>query len=181
MELRVREVLEEKLDRILQEFGVDKLSDVLDSEEGGVDFEDLYVSALLTPEEAEFRASELVDRVRERAAAARDGSKLLGSTAELDTAKAREIADHQLPYWTERMTVSYLRMAGDRGGQAVADDVGYQLRWLDGEAQRRAVFTRAEADHPGTTLLSLEHPRVRGLTARLPHFRPRTAPDRCNR
>jgi SNF2 family DNA or RNA helicase len=43
VELRVREVLEEKLQRILEEFGVDKLSDVLDSEEGGVDFEQLYV------------------------------------------------------------------------------------------------------------------------------------------
>ena len=51
VELRVREVLEEKLERILQEFGVDKLADVLDTEEGGVDFEDLYVSAVLTPEE----------------------------------------------------------------------------------------------------------------------------------
>ena len=170
VELRVREVLEEKLERILQEFGVDKLADVLDTEEGGVDFEDLYVSAVLTPEEAEVRASELADRVRERAAAARDGSKLLGSTAALDAGEARTIADHQLPYWTERMTVSYLRMASDHGGEAVADDVGYQLRWPDGETQRRAVFTRAEADHPGTALLSLEHPRVRGLTARLPHF-----------
>ena len=31
VELRVREVLEEKLARILEEFGVDKLADVLDS------------------------------------------------------------------------------------------------------------------------------------------------------
>ena len=39
VELRVREVLEEKLARILEEFGVDKLADVLDSEEGEVDFD----------------------------------------------------------------------------------------------------------------------------------------------
>ena len=38
VELRVREVLEEKLQRILEEFGVDKLADVLDSEEGGASF-----------------------------------------------------------------------------------------------------------------------------------------------
>ena len=41
VELRVREVLEEKLQRILEEFGVDKLSDVLDSEEGDIPFEAL--------------------------------------------------------------------------------------------------------------------------------------------
>jgi SNF2 family DNA or RNA helicase len=42
VELRVRDVLEEKLQRILEEFGVDKLADVLDSEEGGVPFEELF-------------------------------------------------------------------------------------------------------------------------------------------
>ena len=39
VELRVREVLEEKLARILEEFGVDKLSDVLDSDAADVDFD----------------------------------------------------------------------------------------------------------------------------------------------
>ena len=52
VELRVREVLEEKLARILEEFGVDKLADVLDSEEGGVPFETLFAQAILSPEEA---------------------------------------------------------------------------------------------------------------------------------
>jgi superfamily II DNA or RNA helicase len=172
VELRVREVLEEKLARILEEFGVDKLADVLDSEEGGADFEDLYVSAVLTPEDAEKRAIELAERVRERAAAAREGSKMLGGTSELDPSQARRIADHQIPYWTERMTISYLRMEGDRGGEALADGVGYRLQWPDGTMQRRVVFSRQEAERPGTTLLSMENPRVRELTSRLPQFVP---------
>jgi superfamily II DNA or RNA helicase len=172
VELRVREVLEEKLARILEEFGVDKLADVLDSEEGGADFEDLYVSAVLTPEDAEERASELAARVRERAAAAREGSKALGGTTALDPSQARKIADHQLPYWTERMTVSYLRMDGDRDCKATDDSVGYRLQWPDGEVQRRAVFSRQEAERPGTTLLSMEHSKVRELTSRLPQFAP---------
>jgi superfamily II DNA/RNA helicase len=71
VELRVREVLEEKLQRILDEFGLDKLSDVLDSEEGGVDFEQLYVEAMLSPEDAEARAEALAAAIRERAVAAR--------------------------------------------------------------------------------------------------------------
>ena len=73
VELRVREVLEEKLERILAEFGVDKLADVLDSEEGGVDFDALYMSAMLTPDEAEARAAAMADAIRERAAAANEG------------------------------------------------------------------------------------------------------------
>ena len=172
VEQRVREVLEEKLERILEEFGVDKLADVLDSEEGGVDFDSLYMSAVLTPEEAEARAKQLAERVRERAAAAKDGSKVLGATTDLDPSAAQKIAQHQMPFWTERMTVSYLRTQTDHGGEAAADDVGYRLVWPDGTKQRRAVFSRQEATQAGTTLLSLEHPAVRSLTARLPLFAP---------
>jgi len=172
VELRVREVLEEKLERILEEFGVDKLADVLDSEEGGVDFDDLYMNAVLTPEEAEARANELAARIRERAEAANEGSKILGATPELDPSAAQKIAEHQVPYWTERMTVAYLRSRRDEGAEAANDDVGYHLRWPDGTSFRRAVFTRREAETGGTSLLSLEHPQVRALTARIPLFAP---------
>ena len=172
VELRVREVLEEKLERILEEFGVDKLADVLDSEEGGVDFDDLYVSAVLTPEEAEARAEALAARIREKAAAAKEGSKILGSFETLDPSAAQEVAQHQVPYWTERMTVAYL--TGESDGAAEPHEVGrgYRLSWPDGTSEDRAVFSRQEAEWPGTTLLSLEDSRVRDLTTKLPHFAP---------
>jgi superfamily II DNA or RNA helicase len=172
VELRVREVLEEKLARILEEFGVDKLADVLDSEEDGLDFDGLYLSAVLAPEEAEARAEELADRVRDRAVAAREGSTLLGSTGILDPGAAQKIANHQLPYWTERMTLSYLKSQADHGAKAEADDVGYRLLWPDGTSHRRAVFTRKESEQAGTSLVSLENSYVRGLTVMLPQCAP---------
>ena len=172
VELRVREVLEEKLERILEEFGVDKLADVLDSEEGGVDFENLYVNAVLTPEEAEMRVTQLAERIRKQAMESREGSRLLGSTSDLDPGAARRIADHQVPYWTERMTLSYLKAEEHEGGEVEADKVGYLLRWPDGVVQRQVVFSRQEAEQPGTTLLTLEHPRIRGLTANLLRYAP---------
>jgi len=46
VELRCERVLEEKLRRILEEFGVDKLADVLDSEEGGIPFEELFAQTI---------------------------------------------------------------------------------------------------------------------------------------
>ena len=98
VELRVRDVLEEKLARILEEFGVDKLADVLDSEEGGVSFEELFAQAITAPEEAERRASALADEIRQRAKEARAGSSLLSATEQLDPSAARTIANHQMPY-----------------------------------------------------------------------------------
>lgn len=172
VELRVREVLQTKLATILTEFGVDKLADVLDSEEGGIDFDDLYRKAVMEPEAAEAQADELAERVRAKAVATRDGLSVLGSPTEPDTTVARKIAHHRLPYWTERMVVSYLQSEDDQRALAEADDTGYRVRWPDGYTQRRVVFSRSEAERSGTTLLTLENPRVRSLTTMLRPFAP---------
>ncbi len=172
VELRVREVLEEKLQRILEEFGVDKLGDVLDSEEGDVDFDNLYIGAVLTPDKAEERAIELAEQIRRRAQAAHEGASVLGGVEELDPSGAKRIEDHQMPFWTERMTVSHLRTLVAKGAVADRDEDGYRLRWPDGFEVRKAVFSRSEAANAGTTHLSLEEPRIRCLVASLPHFVP---------
>ena len=172
VELRVRDVLEEKLRRILDEFGVDKLADVLDCEESGVSFEDLFAQAILAPEEAEHRAMALADEIRRRAEEARAGSGMLNSTEMLDPSAAQKIANHQMPYWTERMTLSFLRSQDSAGASVVTADVGHDLRWPNGDVIAGAVFYRDDADRPGTTLISLEDERVRGLMSNLPVFAP---------
>ena len=172
VELRVREVLEEKLARILEEFGVDKLADVLDSEDGGVPFEALFAQAMIAPEDAEQRAAGVADEIRRRAEEARAGSKLLSATERLDPAAAQKIANHQMPYWTERMTLGYLRSQESAGASVKAAAVGHDLRWPNGEICLAAVFSRDEADRPGARLISLEDEKVRGLTNSLPVFAP---------
>lgn len=49
IENRVREVLEEKLSVILEEMGVDKYSDVLDSEIAELDFTEVYIRSIAKP------------------------------------------------------------------------------------------------------------------------------------
>lgn len=53
VERRVREVLEEKLSVILKEMGVDKYSDVLDSEVAEVDFTEVYMNSIGKPRSVE--------------------------------------------------------------------------------------------------------------------------------
>jgi len=165
-------LLEEKLQRILEEFGVDKLADVLDSEEGGVSFDDLYISAVLSPEEAAARVEALAEQIRQRVQASQRGTKILTSSGQLQTEAALKIANHQLPFWTERMTVSFLRLNRQHGAVADRTDAGYRLRWPDGTEIDPAVFHRAEADSTGATHVTLEDPKVRGLVSRLPCFVP---------
>lgn len=172
VELRVREVLEEKLARILEEFGVDKLADVLDSEDGGVPFEALFAQAMIAPEDAEQRAAGVADEIRRRAEEARAGTRLLSATERLDPTAAQKIANHQMPYWTERMTLGYLRSQKSAGASVKAAAVGHDLRWPNGKICLAAVFSRDEADRPGAKLISLEDEKVRGLTNSLPVFAP---------
>lgn len=172
VELRVRDVLEEKLQRILEEFGVDKLADVLDSEEGGVPFEELFVQAVLCPKDAEKKAAILADEIRRRAEETRAGAKLLSPTPQLDPSVAQEVTTHQMPFWTERLTLAHLRDQKSTGARAERASVGYNLHWPDGHEVNGAVFTREEAEQPGTQLLSLEDERVRALVAQLPVFAP---------
>jgi superfamily II DNA/RNA helicase len=172
VELRVREVLEEKLATILAEFGVDKLSDVLDSEEGGVPFEELFKAAVLSPEDAEARAVRLAEEIRRRAEEARSGSRTLGAVESLSTDQARQVANHQLPYWTERMVVSFLNRDPKSGTQATPQNGRFNLVWPDGVEQSDVVFDRAEGEESGGTVLTVEDRRVRQLLARLPSLPP---------
>ena len=172
VERRVRDVLEEKLQKILDEFGVDKLADVLDSEEGDVPFEALFVNAVLSPDGAEQRAEELAEQIRQRAEQSRAGAQLLSPVERLDPTAAQQVATHQMPFWTERLTLAYFASRETDGASVTKGAVGYDLRWPDGSEVRSAVFAREESEQPGALCLSLEDERIRGLIKGLPVFAP---------
>ncbi len=172
VELRIREVLTEKLQTILDEFGVDKLADVLDSEEGGTSFEALFAQAIANPDDAERRAEELVEEIREKASSSREMLGMLAEDQAPDEAEARRLLEHQMPFWTERMTVAYLSSRSRDGTEAVPRGASYRLRWEDGSLTEKAVFRRDDVRDEDTTLLSLSDARLRQLVGRLPVHAP---------
>jgi SNF2 family DNA or RNA helicase len=168
VEFRVREVLEEKLAVILDEFGVDKTGDVLDSAQAGQLFDELYVDALLDPTQVAAKVENAVNQLREQADAVKGSSAILGGDEELDLTDAQKWINHPLPHWVERMTVSYLQA---HGGSAERSRHAWTLTFPSGEQIKDAVFTHREAvAKPSARHLTLEDPRVRGLTANLPRF-----------
>jgi superfamily II DNA or RNA helicase len=169
IEHRVQEVLQEKLAAILADFGVDKMSDVLDSAEVASDFEGLYKEAILSPEELEPKVQELESELRERFREATTTNRLLTGEAELNTWLVERISTHPLPYWTERMLVNYVLSAGGRVEPRLA---GYDLTWPEGLAMKGVSFSREEADRHSLSYLSLGEPRVRELLSRLPFVVP---------
>ncbi|MDA8239285.1 MAG: helicase-related protein [Nitrospiraceae bacterium] len=170
VEHRVREVLEQKLAIIFEEFGIDKTGDVLDSAQAGHMFDEMYVEAILNPEKVEDSVESVVARLQEQAHEARTTASVLGATEDLEPGEAQRLLTHPLPHWVERMTVSYLKA---HGGQAERKSQSWNLAWPDGETYENVVFTGKEAERlPAARHLTLEEPKVRGLAMRLPRFAP---------
>lgn len=166
VEFRVREVLEQKLSVIFDEFGIDKTGDVLDSAQAGELFEDVFASAILNPDGIETSVDHTVARLREEIQQVREASAIYGISEEPDVQAAERLRSHPLPHWVERMTVGYLN---SHGGAASRKRSWWDLNWPDGQEHRKAVFSAREADRlTDATLLNLENSRVRGLALNLP-------------
>ena len=166
VEFRVREVLEQKLSVIFEEFGIDKTGDVLDSAQAGELFEDVFASAILNPDGIETSVDHTVARMRDEIQQVRESSAIYGISEEPDLQTAERLRSHPLPHWVERMTVGYLN---SHGGVATRKRSWWDLKWPDGQEQRKAVFSAREADRlTDATLLNLENSRVRGLALNLP-------------
>jgi hypothetical protein len=132
VEFRVREVLEQKLSVIFEEFGIDKTGDVLDSAQAGELFENLFIEAILTnPQDSGFGRTEgtpeggepgmasinpngietsvdhTVAKIRDEIQEVREASAIYGISEEPDVQAAERLRSHPLPHWVERMTVSF--------------------------------------------------------------------------
>lgn len=164
VELRVHEVLEEKLKTIFAEFGVDKTGDVLDSAESGAAFEKVYADAILNPDRIEQNVEQLMKDVRERAESERSGKSLYDDVA-LDPSLAAKYINHPMPFWIERMTTAYLRA---EGCQVEKKLFAYDLEWPDGEQMHDICFFGREAQDRGLNHISLENAKLRSLVERLP-------------
>lgn len=168
VEHRVREVLDQKLAVILNEFGVDKTGDVIDSALAGKLFDELYTDAIIHPDNIEKAVDRVVTQVQTIATDERQKSVLADSETSFDMTIAQQLHDHPLPHWVERMTTSYIRSFG---GAAEIKNKAWRLVWPDGEIHNATVFSGKDAQHrPSATHLTIENKRVRSLAVSIPFW-----------
>jgi len=180
VERRVLEVLQEKLKIILDEFGIDKTGDVLDSGQASRLFDELYIRSILNPEDLNRSIEDVIQELRDQARQARNAASVLGSMEGLSAADVQNVVAHPLPYWVERMTVSWLNHCRDHGsadskikpGAEIVAKEGihkiWRLTWPDG-FEHEACFTDSASRVPR---VGLEEPRIRGLLQSIPMFVP---------
>ena len=168
VEGRVQDVLQLKLATILEEFGVDKSADVLDSAASEQAVERLFLEAILNPGTLEHRVDHFLAEVRDQAQGVHEARATYAVSNpeewKAGQAFARETADHPLPRWLECLTLASIEA---EGGTVRPRLGGYDLAWGDGTAWEAVTFDRRHADATGARLLTLEEPRLSALLRRL--------------
>ncbi|QXP85332.1 helicase-related protein [Methylococcus sp. Mc7] len=192
VEHRVRQVLEEKLAVIAQEFGVDKAADVMDSVEVEPIFDELFVHGLQDPSSIDTECDAVINKVREKVAASRKDTDLLTEDHALEADDARKWRDHPAQYWLERAITAGLPA---RGGMAVREGNCWRIRWPDWggsdksaglpictpkaplgasgrdvatESPRVCFDARTAEQNPEMEWITLEDPRARAVISELP-------------
>lgn len=168
VEHRVRQVLEEKLAVIAEEFGVDKAADVMDSAEVEPVFDELFVQSLQHPEAIERECDSVVSQLRTTLAESNRNSDLLAVPHDLDADQARKWRDHPAQFWLERAVINGLAV---RGGSATQDGNLWHVRWADDAETPQACFdARAAGENPAAEWLTMEDPRARAIISDVPRF-----------
>lgn len=111
---RVYEVIEEKLNQILNQLGIDKTADVLDStlERGRIN--QLYLTSLLNPGKFEQESSNWLDDIRLKLKdyKSTEGALPITDSKDIKADKVEAIKHSPLPKWLENLTKNYLQTKG---------------------------------------------------------------------
>jgi len=172
VEHRVRDVLESKLQVILDEFGVDKTSDVLDSAEANHLFDELFMESISNPETMDQELAKALKVIQGGARDKRSQDGLFSDGKSLNPNAYQKVIDHPLPYWVEQMVNQYLSFKSSQGVDASftrAENGSICVKWPDGANWEDITFIGKEAQKtPGLKHITLENPKVRGLSTHLP-------------
>lgn len=113
IERRVQQVLENKLAVILKELGIDKYSDVLDSEYGEINFSDAYLKSISDPENIESNLKAIEDELREQIQNKNEIKDIIREDKEL-TDIIGEQSNFNINYALSQMLDYYTAYRGER-------------------------------------------------------------------
>lgn len=110
VEHRVYEVIEIKLNQIMEQLGIDKTTDVLDSTLERENLNRLYLKSLLDPERFEQAGANWLEEIKLKLKGfqSTEGSLPIVDSADIKAEKVDAIKHSPLPIWLEKMTINYL-------------------------------------------------------------------------
>jgi SNF2 family DNA or RNA helicase len=174
---RVYEVIETKLDQIMNELGIDKTSDVLDSTLERDSINKLYLASLLNPSKFKEESEDWLTEIKQKLLnyQSTEGALPTVATSEISVESVEAIKHSPLPKWLETLTFNFLTAKGINYDRSI-DGIRFRIPGF-----KENVFTfdvRAGINNPIPEPLTLQHEIVQSiLSDATPHLRTDAIPQ----
>lgn len=162
VDTRVYEIIVEKLDAILNELGIDKSGDVLDSTIDMKKVNHLYLQSLLDPKRFDFASDSWLYEIRKKLHDYKSTEGILPAFSENDIEKesAGEIKYSPLPVWLEELMDLYVRSENGKITKLITGATEYTID----NRKLKAIFdSAAHGDNPDCEHLTLQYPVVKRI------------------
>ena len=169
VDLRVYEVIVEKLNNILNQLGIDKTSDVLDSTIEMKSINNLYLRSLLDPKHFEFAEESWLHEIKEKLRNFKSTKGILPKVkeSEIEYKKAAEIKHSPLPKWLEDLVVTYVKIHDGTANKNLLGIFEFKLQ----DIKRQVVFdSELSLNNPGVEHLTLQHDWIKKILSELGEF-----------
>lgn len=162
VDLRVYEVIHEKLNNILNQLGIDKTSDVLDSTIEMKSISGLYLRNLLDPEHFEFVGDSWLYEIKAKLRNFQSTEGILPQVqeSEIDNKKAAEIKHSPLPQWLESLVREHCRI---HNGSFSKNLLGFADIKVNGDNKKVVFDSELSLNNPGVEHLTLQHDWIRKI------------------
>jgi len=162
VDLRVYQVIEEKLGRILNELGIDKTSDVLDSAIDMQQVNQLYLQSLLNPENFSYSGDRWLRDIKAKLKDYQSTEGILPeiSEEEIDFNKANEIKNSPLPIWLEELVLQHVLINEGSAQKSLDNHLSIKL---DGQERHISFDAETAINHPNVEHITLQHAMVKKL------------------
>lgn len=162
VDIRVYQIIVEKLDAILQELGIDKTSDVLDSTIDMKRVNHLYLQSLLDPNRFDFASDRWLYDIKGKLNDYKSTEGALPVFNEDDISKESigEIKFSPLPVWLEKLMDLYTL---NENGKIDKKLTGVTSYTINGEKITAIFDSSKHGDNPDAEHLTLQHPIVKRI------------------
>lgn len=159
---RVYEVVETKLTQIMNELGIDKTSDVLDSTLERDQLNRLYLTSLLNPAKFEQESNSWLDEIKSKLREYKSTEGALPTLASQDikAEKVDAIKHSPLPKWLEGLTKNYLQTKGI-AYHNLTDGIRFRF-----PGHKEGIYTfniRESVNNPIPEPISLQHEIIQSI------------------
>lgn len=159
---RVYEIVETKLNQIMEELGIDKTSDVLDSTLERESINKLYLTSLLNPSQFEQESTSWLEDIKQKLLNyhSTEGALPTLNSNEIKADKVDTIKHSPIPKWLENLTKNYLR-SRDIEFETLLNGLKFSFPGI--QENIYSFDIKDSLDNPILEPLSLQHEIIRSI------------------